>query len=180
MFKFGGLGLCKTFERNNAFLAKLLWRALHLDHSASWAMLCKFRLNLRSCALSVIGKGLLRGSSIVNAGSHKLIFSGRNTSFWHDSWCNSGPLYKSVSGPLNVEDSNLKVCDVLSDHGIWDWSKVSFVLPENISNSILAVPRARPCRMMTKLFGDIILTVLLLSDLLTILLVIFYMNLGIF
>lgn len=140
--KEGGLGISKCFQRNNAFLAKLLWRALHLDSSTLWASLCHIRLSLKSCANSSIGKGLLRGKPIVLNGSHSLIFSGSSTSFWHDSWCSVGPLSKILFGPLCLSDLNLKVSDVSPADGIWNWQSISYSIPDEVANCLIAVPRS--------------------------------------
>ena len=58
---------------------------------------------------------------------------------WHDKWMPNGRLRDLIQGPLIVEDESLKVKDVFGLNG-WDWSVLSFQLPNNILMEVDSIP----------------------------------------
>ncbi|KAF7814663.1 GATA transcription factor 28 isoform X1 [Senna tora] len=143
-----GLSLTKAFERNNAFLAKLLWR-VHREEGV-WSRLCKSRLNLSSNSSSTVGKSLSRGRAIFEAGKCKVIHSGLNTKFWLDSWVSLGPIRSLIQGPLTLEDLNLTVAEALGFSSDWQNLSISFSLPDSILNYLrtLQSEAGFPCPIM--------------------------------
>lgn len=135
----GGLGLFKTFERNQAFLGKLVWRMMH-ESSSPWAMICNHRLKSKSKA-SILLKSLKRGLLILNKGVKHIIHYGSQTSLWFDNWLPMGPLRNLISGPLLLHDENLTVADALTLEGFWDWQHISFTLPQKIYHAFISSPR---------------------------------------
>lgn len=51
----------------------------------------------------------------------------------------NGTLRSFIQGPLTVEDDSLTVRDVFGMHG-WDWSMLSFQIPNNILMEINSIP----------------------------------------
>ncbi|KAF7824026.1 reverse transcriptase [Senna tora] len=135
----GGLGLTKAFERNNAFLAKLLWRVNCED--SVWARICKYILTLSSSSISTVGKCLSKGVAIAEARKHKVIHSGKDTNFWFDNWCKTGPIRSLIQGPLSLEDQNLTIAKASVYSNNWHSLAVSFVLPESILKHIRVLPQ---------------------------------------
>ena len=73
-----------------------------------------------------------KGKRWIPGGSSKL-------SFWHDNWTMSGPLRLAIQGPLLEEEENLLVKDI-NGPGRWDWSKLSFLLPDAILMELKSIP----------------------------------------
>lgn len=136
----GGLGLFKSYQRNQAFLGKLCWR-MHHESSSVWANICIQRL-IMSSKSSVLLKSLKRGRDVFNLGVKHVIHSGLQTSLWHDVWLSQGSLRSLISGPLLSHESNLKVADAFSVAGNWEWRNFSFVFPQSIYNALISSPRS--------------------------------------
>ncbi|KAF7843712.1 reverse transcriptase [Senna tora] len=134
----GGLGLMKAFERNNAFLAKLLWRVN--QEEGVWARLCKYRLSLSLSSASTIGKCLARGRDIYEKGKINIIFSGANTNFWSDAWISPGPIRSLIQGPLTLGECKLTVAEVYGISLDWQSMPISFSLLDSILNHKRVVP----------------------------------------
>lgn len=83
------LGILKTFDKNQVFLTKLVWRA-KMEKEATWAKLCRARSSFKSCKNTILGKCLARGELFTNLGAVKIIHSGRNTNLWFDTWLACG------------------------------------------------------------------------------------------
>lgn len=134
----GGLGTPSFFQRNIAFFIKLCWRALSnpLDPRAA---ICNHRLSLKSCASSVLGKGLLLGNFVLKKHSFKIINSS-NSKFWSDHWCHLGSIRSLINGPLLPHEPSLTVAEVCSGPRNWKWESVSFDFPKHILDSINATP----------------------------------------
>ena len=104
---------------------------------------CSFRrLNAKNCdklPCSRTWKAMKMGGEVFNKGIHWIL--GRNSSLnlWHDNWMPNGRLRDLIQGPLTVEDESLKVNDVFGLHG-WDWSVLSFQLPNNILMEVNSIP----------------------------------------
>lgn len=135
----GGLGIPKFQARNNAFLAKLCWRA-KINPQEIWVVIYNHGLTLKQCHNTNLGKGLLIGSKIVNAGSFKVINSGQDYLFWTDNWCHLGPIHNLIFGPLLSHEASLKVDNICYAPRNWDWNNISFYLPRTICDAISAVP----------------------------------------
>lgn len=86
-------------------------------------------------------QGLRKGRDAFNAGTKWVIKSNNNLRFWTDNWSLQGRVRNLVQGPLNREEGNMKVKEVISLNG-WDWSKISFYLPLSIKMEIQATPYA--------------------------------------
>ena len=104
---------------------------------------CSYRrLNAKNCdklPCSRTWKAMKTGGEVFNKGIRWI--PGRNSSLnlWHDKWMPNGRLRDLIQGPLTVEDESLKVKDVFGLHG-WDWSVLSFQLPNNILMEVNSIP----------------------------------------
>ena len=52
---------------------------------------------------------------------------------------NNQTLRFQIKGPLNIFEENFSVSNLIRE-GFWDLSKISFVLPQNLTNGILGTP----------------------------------------
>lgn len=138
--KDGGLGLYKTYDRNQAFLGKLVWR-MHKEKESPWAYICHLRSKIKSNK-SVISICISRGTQVLNLGTKHVIHYGLQTSFWHDVWLPQGTLQSLIHGPLQLHEENLVVADVFNEGGDWDWSKISFCLSSGITQDMCSTPRS--------------------------------------
>lgn len=67
------------------------------------------------------------------------IGNGNLVNFWNDCWENNvGPLKQLHIGRANI-DKTLRVCDVVSEFGLWNWSWLESQLPHNILIYIAAI-----------------------------------------
>lgn len=139
--KLGGLGIFKCYNRNRALSSKLAWRML-TNPDSIWAKICLYHSSLSVGDSSAVGKAIKSGSSTLSTFATKIIFSGSNTSLFHDSWLPQGSLRSLMHGPLNQHDSNLKVSDIFSPNGSFTPHLLSFPLPTHILHSIISIPRS--------------------------------------
>lgn len=78
--KDGGLGIFKTYERNLAFMSKLVWR-IKTENQLTWVRICLSRIHLKSFPSSLIGMCLSRGYNIYSLGVNHIVHSGKKNSF---------------------------------------------------------------------------------------------------
>ena len=143
----GGLGIQSARGKNIALLAKLNWR-FHLEKDAIWTNVLRskycspHRLNARNrekLPCSRAWKALNKGAEVFKKGIRWI--PGRNSklSLWHDPWIVNGSLRSLIQGPLAAEEEDFKVKEVLGIGG-WDWSKLSFQIPDSILEEIRSIP----------------------------------------
>lgn len=147
----GGLGFFKTFQRNQAFLGKLVWR-MNTSPRSPWAMVCNHRLK-SNAKNSIISKCLKRGTSVVNLGIRHVIHSGLQTSLWHDTWLPKTSLRKCIEGPLLSHEYEMKVANALDNAGNWIWEKFSFILHDSVTRIMLTFPETLPQPIRTLFLG---------------------------
>ena len=80
-----------------------------------------------------------KGKHVFKEGMKWILGHEGRLDFWRDSWSDLGPLRSILHGPVPLESFNLKVKDVISPYG-WIWSAIPFDLPQDIKESIQAVP----------------------------------------
>jgi ribonuclease HI len=145
--KDGGLGLYSAKPRNIALLAKLNWRLVE-EKDSLWAktLLAKYcpngplDINERtSRSGSSNWRGLKMGHEIFRKGIRWVVRNGHSVSFWHDNWVGNKPLREVIQGPIPPLEECFCVVDVIEGVGFWDFSKISFNLPDNIRDAIRAV-----------------------------------------
>uniref|UniRef100_A0A2N9IBY2 Reverse transcriptase domain-containing protein n=1 Tax=Fagus sylvatica TaxID=28930 RepID=A0A2N9IBY2_FAGSY len=133
----GGLGIYATKPRNIVLLSKLNWRLLE-ERDAVWAktLSAKYLPNgpvinhLPSHRLgSSNWRALRAGHEVFRNGFRWVVNNGASVSFWFDKWVGKCPLRDLILGPLTQEEESFKVCDLVSDGGLWDLGKLSFSLP---------------------------------------------------
>ena len=61
---------------------------------------------------------------------------------WVDKWIKLGSLRSLIHGPLTQGEEELLLKDIFGINGSWNLSKLSFVLPNEVVDSITATPRA--------------------------------------
>ncbi|KAF7824259.1 reverse transcriptase [Senna tora] len=110
----GGLGIGRVKERNHALLAKLSWRVSN-ENQQVWAKLMKIYNQESKTNGSAVGKGIKWGLSLLELGLHSVIYSGKDTSIWKDTWVGSTPIRQLICGPLNLHEDNLSVNNFADD-----------------------------------------------------------------
>ncbi|OMP13682.1 hypothetical protein COLO4_01156 [Corchorus olitorius] len=138
----GGLGIKAAKHLNEAFMAKLSWEVIHND-AALWVQVLrnKYLMHNRSPSnQSGLWKGMGISSHILNKGIKWVVRDGSRVSFWLDNWSDLGILRELISGPFTINDAQLMVKDLITEDGIWDFSHLSFSLPESICQVLRAVP----------------------------------------
>jgi hypothetical protein len=143
----GGLGIYATKPRNKALLAKLNWR-LHDEKESWWArtLTAKYCPNgITSSPLPIHRggssnwRGLKLGHEVFRNGLRWVVNNGQHVSFWNDKWVGNQPLREVIQGPLVLEESNLRICDLIEGASFWDFSKLSVVLPPSICAQIQSI-----------------------------------------
>uniref|UniRef100_A0A2N9H633 CCHC-type domain-containing protein n=1 Tax=Fagus sylvatica TaxID=28930 RepID=A0A2N9H633_FAGSY len=116
--KLGGLGIYATKPRNIALLSKLNWRLLE-ERDAIWAK-------------TLSAKYLPNGPVISHLPTHRC-----GSSNWRA--LRAGHEVNLVHGPLTQEEETFKVCDLVSDGGLWDLGKLSISIPVDIIQLIKGI-----------------------------------------
>lgn len=136
----GGLGIKKSSFCNRTLLAKRAW-AIHTDSDNFWAETFRKKYLTTSNTTkrkSTVWTCLSKAKDICDNGTRWLIPNGETVHFWYDDWTGNGPLQNLIQGPLHANDISLKVRDT---QGNWNFSILSFVLPNRIHNIIWAMPK---------------------------------------
>ncbi|XP_039054285.1 uncharacterized protein LOC120196582 [Hibiscus syriacus] len=69
------------------------------------------------------------------------IGNGNHVDFWHDKWLdNKGSLSRLCSQPLEIENDETKVKEMINQNGNWDWNKLTMLLPAQAINMLKATP----------------------------------------
>uniref|UniRef100_A0A2N9FS20 CCHC-type domain-containing protein n=1 Tax=Fagus sylvatica TaxID=28930 RepID=A0A2N9FS20_FAGSY len=84
-------------------------------------------------------RALRAGHEVFRNGLRWAVNNGSNVSFWFDKWVGNCPLRNLVHGPLTQEDESFKVCDLVSDGGLWDLGKLSISIPVDIIQLIKGI-----------------------------------------
>ena len=144
--RFGGLGLHSAKVRNTVSMAKLVWRASK-DETGLWATVIRHKYLKKLSANgskkslgSRIWSGIKKGWPLFSRGSCWAISNGLTTSAWHDKWVGGVTLRSLLIGPLNFTEDSLMVSDILLGNGLVDLSRISFVLPSQLTDSLKAIP----------------------------------------
>jgi hypothetical protein len=135
----GGLGIKKSKCRNIALLAKRTW-TLRLGSNEVWIDIfrCKYNYN-RSIPQrkSIIFRSLCMANMVCDKGKGWLIRNDHSINFWHDNWLGSGTLREKISGPLNLHEESLKLCDLWDANNNWCLENISC----SLSSSLIPNPR---------------------------------------
>lgn len=67
------------------------------------------------------------------------IKDGRTTSFQDDVWVRQVGSFTELTGHFNHVDSALRVCDVVTEHRVWDWTRINALVPRNVAQYIAAM-----------------------------------------
>ena len=143
--KDGDLGLKRSKSQNLALLASKAWK-LHFSTGEVWAKLFKSKYSdMRSfhCRKFIVHKGLCMAVGVCDRGKGWLIHNGLSIKVWQDNWLGSRMLRDKILGPLNNQDTTLRVCDLWDSSNNWDFGKISFQLPPSLIHVIKAIPRPR-------------------------------------
>ncbi|KAF7826637.1 reverse transcriptase [Senna tora] len=135
--KRGGLSIMKSRKWNLAFLGKLAWR-VHQEPNSIWTKVCSYRRSLAAHRSSLIVKSIDLGFSVLNKGSCKIPMSGIHSNFWGDNWSRFGAMRNLIEGPLNLNEEGLRLSEISSFPGVWEWEKISFDLPPEIKHSCMS------------------------------------------
>jgi ribonuclease HI len=144
--RFGGLGLHSAKVCNIVSMAKLVWRASK-DETSLWATVIRhkylkklFATGSKKSLGSRTWCGIKKGWPLFSRGSCWAISNGLTTNVWHDKWVGGVTLRSLLIGLLNFTEDSLMVSDILLGNGIVDLTRISFVLPSQLTDSLKAIP----------------------------------------
>ncbi|OMO85295.1 reverse transcriptase [Corchorus capsularis] len=134
----GGLGLKEARLFNKAILGKLVW-SFKRDPNTLWAssLTAKYGndLNIKNKSSSLTWRAMVWANELVENGTIKSVYSGKETSFWFEDWTCLGTIRSLVLGPLNFGEEFLTVEQFFSQNHLF-----SFSLPHDIFSVIIATP----------------------------------------
>ena len=82
---------------------------------------------------SNVWKGVVRAWPHIEKGMAWNLGNGLDVNFWSDRWIpNLNALDKYIFRNLSDQELNMKVAELVSASGNWDWSKFALILPESI------------------------------------------------
>ena len=127
-------------------MAKLVWQ-VSKDENRLWAtVICNKYFKIffgnvnKKCLGSRTWSGIKKGWPLFSKGSYWDISNGLTTSAWHDKWVGGVTIRRLLIGPLSPNEDGLMVSDILLGNGIVDLSRISFVLPSQLTDSLKAIP----------------------------------------
>ncbi|XP_074270707.1 uncharacterized protein LOC141594598 [Silene latifolia] len=138
----GGLGVKAARPLNDAYSMKLSWNILLNKKSLSsvairskYPTLSPYSFRLGSHIWKNVGVGLplLQDHTIWSIGD------GDSVRLWTDCWSSLGPLRAVIHGPLTFSSSGAKLKSLIVN-GAWTFDSLDFVLPDDMLNTILAIP----------------------------------------
>ncbi|CAN1815834.1 Putative ribonuclease H protein At1g65750 [Linum perenne] len=143
----GGLGLRSAKSLNQAFILKIAWGILKRPNEL-WAdvLLTKY---MKRTPQGLIQRGTKRFSNLwrgvkevwhyLNLGLQWSIGDGLATSFWYDTWIDSGQrLANSALNQGNINSSD-KVADFCSVSGGWDVDKIQSAISTDAVQQVLGM-----------------------------------------
>jgi len=134
-------------DEYEAILAKLCWRLAH-EEGKPWANMLAAKYLYpnrvteegRNLPCSRIWAACKKGGPIYVKGLRWTIRSGESVNMWKDFWLPCGRLRELIEGPLTRGEDELTVRQCFDENHVWMPSSISFELPGNVLNSILATP----------------------------------------
>lgn len=141
-----GLRIRDATACNDAFLMNQAWRLWRNEDT----MLAKF-IRLKHCrqteflnTMSRTGshswEALIRGCNLLKTGLRWVVGTGHHINFWTDHWLPPGPVRGLIYGPLLSHEYVYRVERFINPNQQWDFSSLSMVLPDNITQNIVAQP----------------------------------------
>ena len=103
-----------------------------------------FRTQDRSSSCSSTWVALKKGKEIFNKCTKWIPGRESGLSLWYDKWMDNGNLRSLISGPLNKDEENLKLKDVVGFIG-WNLEHVSFSFQTPILLEMKATPFSFSC-----------------------------------
>ncbi|OMP05267.1 reverse transcriptase [Corchorus capsularis] len=143
----GGLGLKAAKPLNQTYMAKLGWQLLENKNNLPWtqALTSKYLSGNNPCKYgSPLWKGIMESSNSIDQGLRWVVKNGSKACFWTEDWTGHGILRSFFIGPFQQHDLNLKVKDMLDNHGYWK-DEVLLFLPPDVVNIIKSTPLHRHC-----------------------------------
>ena len=143
----GGLDIQQARAKNIALLAKLNWRIFH-EKDSLWVktILNKYwsraRRNSRDpgkLPCSSVWTAIKVGFPVFEKGVCWNARTNSKLQFWGSKWMKVGSVRELIEGPLTQSKTELTVANVFQE-GRWCWEKLSFDLPKEVLEKILAVP----------------------------------------
>lgn len=144
--KYGGIGLRKTKEMNNAFLTKLSWR-MKTEGNNLWVNVLKHKyMRNREGRQETRGKrgesnlwrGLCDTNHILDEGVRYKIHNGQGASFWKDIWLGEEALLTWVPNNLSEDMTEGRVSDYWIQGEGWRWSAIGEKIPAEIRHKLKA------------------------------------------
>lgn len=79
---------------------------------------------------------------VCSLGERWVLGNGRRVNLWTDNWYDGPKLREVVQGPLHQGVELLRVADVLTTDGTWNWEKMQMKIPDDIKGKLLGAPRS--------------------------------------
>ncbi|XP_050386206.1 uncharacterized protein LOC126802601 [Argentina anserina] len=143
----GGLGIKRTYDMNQAMLAKASWRIWQNDPGI-WNTIFKEKY-LKHYSIvdnnyqppsdcSSTWRGVVHGAQMLRQGLKWRVGDGKTIKFRYDPWLTPNALISHVIPNAHV-DHNATVCDFWDDLG-WNIDLLSTALPDDIVNLVINTP----------------------------------------
>jgi ribonuclease HI len=145
----GGLGLRNLDVMNQACILKLGWK-LNYGSTDFWCQVVKGKYGVHSFANDIvlrpsdssIWKALLRLKEQLISNTSWCIRNGNSVDAWNHVWIEPGCRVNQLC-VVPTQLQSARVCDLVDDHGSWNWQLLEPWIPSNILNKIAAIPP--PC-----------------------------------
>uniref|UniRef100_A0A803MRR9 Reverse transcriptase domain-containing protein n=1 Tax=Chenopodium quinoa TaxID=63459 RepID=A0A803MRR9_CHEQI len=141
----GGLGIRCFKALNKAHLLKLWWRMLNQEGNLVVQILkdkySKPNNLFRAFSSgSHLWKSMGKVWDIFKSCIQWGVGDGVDVFAWYDNWVGLGDLRSLIQGPLQREEEDIMLEECISNGQWWNFSKLSFVFPEDIVNICRSVP----------------------------------------
>lgn len=112
---------------------------MHVERNQNWATVLRSKYTNPKRLCSHTWSTIKKGQDMFNKGLKWIVGGNSNLKFWNDKWLSEGPLRNMIIGPLNRDENQLQVKDMILD-GMWDLHRISFDLPSIVGRTIGAIP----------------------------------------
>lgn len=144
----GGMGFRRLSAFNKALVAKHVWRIIHSPNSLMARVLKARYLKNSDIMLAGLGnnpsfvwRSLLWGRDLINKGLYWRVGDGQHILAQSEPWIPGIPKYKSSLFVL--ENSIVKVADLINTAGFWNEEVVRRIFPIYEAEAILSIPLNR-------------------------------------
>ncbi|KAK9029818.1 hypothetical protein V6N11_031263 [Hibiscus sabdariffa] len=142
----GGLGFRDLHLQNRVFMMKVRFRLI-TDEGSLWIRVLKSKypwkevlpLSIKRSGCSRLCTSLCSIWEDLKECIHWEVRDGKDTDFWYDHWLGKeNRLVSSCSGSTSPRP--LRVVDMVSANGVWDWDSLEAILPKEKLDLIASIP----------------------------------------